>query len=93
MFSFSRAQIGATLGPFQLALLPIGTYSPRWFMSAHHLNPLDAITVHRQLRARRSVAMMWGTFRLVCEQGSTGLHSCNFSQFVILKMIVLSFYD
>eukprot|EP00455_Lapot_gusevi_P001006 TRINITY_DN10406_c0_g2_i2.p1 TRINITY_DN10406_c0_g2~~TRINITY_DN10406_c0_g2_i2.p1 ORF type:complete len:388 (-),score=97.42 TRINITY_DN10406_c0_g2_i2:95-1258(-) len=61
------AQIGERLGPFDLACIPIGAYSPRWFMSPIHLNPEDAVDVHLEVRARRSVGMHWGTFVLTDE--------------------------
>lgn len=32
-------QIGNQLGPVDLALIPIGAYSPRWFMKQQHVNP------------------------------------------------------
>jgi hypothetical protein len=38
----------------------------RRFMSPHHLNPLDAVIVHKYLRAKRSVGTQWGTFKMVC---------------------------
>ncbi|GME45772.1 putative n-acyl-phosphatidylethanolamine-hydrolyzing phospholipase d protein [Neofusicoccum parvum] len=57
------AEVGATYGPFDLALLPIGCYSPRWFMSPVHAAPADAVAMHKDLRSRRSVAMHYGTLR------------------------------
>ena len=50
-----------------LALIPIGAYEPRWFMRGAHMNPAEAVQVHRQIGARRSVAMHWGTFQLTDE--------------------------
>jgi L-ascorbate metabolism protein UlaG (beta-lactamase superfamily) len=59
--------IGERLGPFDLALLPVGAYEPRWFMEAHHMNPQDAVRAHRDLGGPPSLAMHWGTFRLTDE--------------------------
>jgi L-ascorbate metabolism protein UlaG (beta-lactamase superfamily) len=60
-------EIGRRLGPPDLALLPIGAYEPRWFMRSAHMNPAEAVQVHRDLGARRSVAMHWGTWQLTDE--------------------------
>lgn len=53
--------------PFDLALLPIGAYRPRWFMRDSHMDAREAVEAHRLLGARRSLAMHWGTFRLTDE--------------------------
>ncbi len=50
------------IGPMTLALLPIGAYQPRWFMHSMHIGPQEAVQIHRDLRAKLSVAMHWGTF-------------------------------
>lgn len=55
------------LGPVDVALLPIGAYEPRWFMKDSHMNPDDAIQAHLDLRAKRSIGMHFGTFRLTDE--------------------------
>jgi L-ascorbate metabolism protein UlaG (beta-lactamase superfamily) len=57
-------EIGARFGPIDLALLPIGAYAPRWFMQAAHIDPDEAVQAHLDLRARLSLAMHFGTFRL-----------------------------
>jgi N-acyl-phosphatidylethanolamine-hydrolysing phospholipase D len=51
-------------GGFDLALLAIGAYEPRWFMATQHINPAEAVQVHRDLGARRSMAVHWGTFEM-----------------------------
>ena len=60
-------EIGARLGPIDLALLPIGAYEPRWFMKDIHMNPAEAVQAHLDLTARRSIAMHFGTFQLTPE--------------------------
>ncbi len=59
--------IGARLGPIDLALLPIGAYEPRWFMKDIHMNPVEAVQAHLDLAARQSIAMHFGTFQLTPE--------------------------
>lgn len=53
--------------PFSLAFLPIGAYQPRWFMGPVHIDPHEAVRMHRELGARRSVAIHFGTFQLTDE--------------------------
>ncbi|HEU4747285.1 MAG TPA: MBL fold metallo-hydrolase [Gemmatimonadaceae bacterium] len=60
-------------GPFDVAILPIGAYEPRWFMGAVHMNPEDCMIAMEQVRgsgsARRLVLVgaHWGTFKLTDE--------------------------
>jgi L-ascorbate metabolism protein UlaG (beta-lactamase superfamily) len=60
-------EIGRRQGPADLALLPIGAYEPRWFMTPMHMNPTEAVAAHRDAGVQRSLAMHWGTFQLTDE--------------------------
>lgn len=60
-------EIGARFGGFDLAMIPIGAYNPRWLMSPVHLNPAEAVEAHIDTASRLSVACHWGTFRLTDE--------------------------
>jgi L-ascorbate metabolism protein UlaG (beta-lactamase superfamily) len=55
------------LGPIDLALLPIGSYEPRWFMHAVHMNPAEAVQAHQDVEAGTSLGMHFGTFQLTTE--------------------------
>ncbi len=57
-------QIADRFGEMRLALLPIGAFLPRWFMSPTHLSPNDALEAHFILGAQTSVAMHFGTFQM-----------------------------
>ena len=58
------AGIRERFGAPRLALLPIGAYEPRWFMSPVHMAPDEAITAHEILGAKTSIAIHHGTFQL-----------------------------
>lgn len=58
------AEAGRRLGPFRLALLPIGAFLPRWFMRDHHIGPDQALAAARALNAETSVVMHYGTWAL-----------------------------
>ncbi|MEG0821303.1 MAG: MBL fold metallo-hydrolase [Burkholderiaceae bacterium] len=57
-------RIGRRFGEIDLALIPIGSYLPRWFMAPQHVDPSEAVKIHRDVRARRSIGIHWGTFQL-----------------------------
>ncbi len=59
--------IGATLGPFDLAALPIGSYTPRETARPGHMGPEEAIQAWLDLRAARFVGIHWGTYMLARE--------------------------
>ncbi|MEU1339095.1 MBL fold metallo-hydrolase [Streptomyces sp. NPDC005827] len=62
---FSR--IGRRYPGIDLALMPIGAYDPRWWLSDVHLDPEEAVRATEDLGARRMAPMHWGTFILSAE--------------------------
>jgi N-acyl-phosphatidylethanolamine-hydrolysing phospholipase D len=54
-------------GGFDIALIAIGAYEPRWFMASQHVNPAEAMQIHLDVNAKRSVGIHWGTFELTDE--------------------------
>jgi N-acyl-phosphatidylethanolamine-hydrolysing phospholipase D len=65
-------RIGERLGPFDLTLLPIGAYDPRWFMAPVHMAPEEAVEAFTQLNRGASgraalLPIHWGTFKLTDE--------------------------
>ena len=61
-YSRDFADIGRRFGGFDLAAIPIGAYEPRWFMKIMHLDPAEAVQVHKDVKARQSLGIHWGTF-------------------------------
>lgn len=64
---FAGRQSTASGGGFDLALIPIGGYAPRWFMTPQHVNPMEAVRIHQDVGAKRSMGVHWGTFALTDE--------------------------
>jgi N-acyl-phosphatidylethanolamine-hydrolysing phospholipase D len=60
-------QIGDALGPFDLAALPIGSYTPREIAKPVHMSPEDAVQASLDLRAAHFLGVHWGTFALARE--------------------------
>lgn len=67
-YSAACRDIGRLYGPFDLAAIPIGAYEPRWFMHNQHINPEEAVQVHRDIRSRRSLGIHWGTFHGITDE-------------------------
>ncbi|WP_245200074.1 MBL fold metallo-hydrolase [Herbaspirillum sp. LeCh32-8] len=66
-YSKDFRDIGERFGRFDLALIPIGAYAPRWFMQNQHVDPAQAVQIHEDVRAKRSIGVHWGTFELADE--------------------------
>ena len=64
---FAPRQTEALGGGFDLALVPVGAYEPRWFMSQQHVNPMESVRIHQDVGAKRSIGVHWGTFSLTDE--------------------------
>lgn len=54
-----------------LAALPVGAYEPRWFMRYSHMNPEEAIELHRILSPKKSIGFHHETFQLTDEAFET----------------------
>jgi len=81
------ARIRERFGVPRLALLPIGAYEPRWFMSPVHMSPDDAARAHQILGAQTSIAIHHGTFQLTDESLDTPrrvLRECAADSFLVL---------
>jgi N-acyl-phosphatidylethanolamine-hydrolysing phospholipase D len=52
------------LGPFEIALIPVGGYSDYRVHHPNHVNPEEAVRLFEDVRGMRMVPMHWGTFDL-----------------------------
>lgn len=65
--------IGQHCGPFDVILMPVGAYEPRWIMQPVHVDPDEAVRAFQALTATHPtssatmIAMHWGTFVLTDE--------------------------
>jgi N-acyl-phosphatidylethanolamine-hydrolysing phospholipase D len=71
---FAERQTFAAGGGFDLALVAIGACLPRWFMEKQHVDIPEAVQLHLDLGAKRSLGIHWGTFSLSDEPLDQPLH-------------------
>lgn len=64
-------QVYKKFGSFRLALLPIGSYDPRWFMAYGHMDPEEAVMAWKDLGNPSMIPMHYGIFQLA----DTGYHA------------------
>jgi N-acyl-phosphatidylethanolamine-hydrolysing phospholipase D len=65
---FAARQGAASGGGFDLAMIAIGCYEPRWFMKDQHVNPAEGVQVFKDVGAKRAVGVHWGTFSGLCDE-------------------------
>lgn len=59
--------IAARFPRIDVGLIPIGAYYPQWIFGRFHVNPREAVAMHREIGARQSIGMHWGVFKLTEE--------------------------
>jgi L-ascorbate metabolism protein UlaG (beta-lactamase superfamily) len=60
-------EIGKRFPHIDLALIPIGAYFPQVIFGQYHIDPREAVMVHQEVGAKKSIGMHWGTFKLTQE--------------------------
>ncbi len=71
---FAARQTAPLGGGFDVALIAVGACLPRWFMKEQHVDLDDAVQVHLDLGAKRSLGVHWGTFALADDPLDQPLH-------------------
>lgn len=82
-------EIGERYAPIKTAIIPIGAYIPRWFMSPVHVDPAQAVQIHHDVGAELSIGMHFGTFPLADDGEQQPLNdleiALNGENFIVIK--------
>ena len=62
------AKFAGMAKPIDIALLPIGGYSPAWFMRSRHLDPVEALQAFLETGAKHMIPIHFGMFKLSLER-------------------------
>ena len=71
--------IGSKYENIFVSLIPIGAFEPRWFMRDVHINPEEAVLIHKHLNSKYSIGSHFETFQLADDkfaQARTELEVC-----------------
>jgi N-acyl-phosphatidylethanolamine-hydrolysing phospholipase D len=71
---FAARQTPQNGGGFDMALIAVGACLPRWFMQLQHVDIPEAVQLHLDLGAKRSVGVHWGTFSLADDPLDQPIH-------------------
>lgn len=66
-YSTHFKEIQRRLGSPEIAIPGIAAYTPGFFMKAIHTSPAEAVIAHKDLGAKQSIGMHFGTFQLSSE--------------------------
>lgn len=70
-YSENLLEIPRRLGPFNLTALPVGAWAPKWFMQGQHMDPEQAVSLHRFSGCPVTIPIHWGVFELADESLDT----------------------
>ncbi|WP_392559603.1 MBL fold metallo-hydrolase [Orbus mooreae] len=63
-YSSEFSEIKVNFPHIDIALIPIGSYAPRWFMANQHIDPQQALQLFHDVGCKRAIAIHWGAFEL-----------------------------
>lgn len=61
----------------------------RWFMKYQHVDPEEAVRIHIDVQAKKSVAIHWGTFALANEVNFNTMHKFRFPEYIVINEALL----